>query len=415
MKILVKNIKGLVNAQLSPTPKVSGAGISKISILENAWLAIEEGKISDFGEMNDWPGVSDWSSLDVVDAEGKFVLPCWCDSHTHIVYAGSREGEFVDRITGLSYEEIAARGGGILHSAKKLQQATEEELFESAWRRLDEVMHQGTGAVEIKSGYGLTLEAELKMLRVIQQLKKKHPLTIKSTFLGAHAVPVEFKANPSGYTDLIVNEMIPEIASEKLAEFIDVFCEQNYFSIKDTDRILEAGTKHGLVPKVHVNQFNIIGGIEVCVKHNALSVDHLELISDEDIAVLTKSETMPVALPGCSFFIRIPYTPARKIIDAGLPLALATDFNPGSSPSGNMNFVNSLACIKMSMTPEEVINASTINGAYAMNLSDELGTITPGKKASFIITKEISSLASLMYHFGTDLIDSVYIEGKKAR
>lgn len=413
MNLLIKNIKSILGYSLRPATHASGAHMDQLGEVKDAWMLASDGKISEAGEMRDWPGVANRPDTEVVDAKGKFLLPCWCDSHTHTVYAGSRESEFVDRINGLSYEEIAARGGGILNSAKQLAAAPEAELFESAWKRLDEMMRLGTGAVEIKSGYGLALEPELKMLRVIRQLKEKHPLTIKATFLAAHAVPAAYKLNHSAFLDLVVDEMLPAVAAENLAEFIDVFCEENYFSVADTERILEAGAKYGLIPKVHTNQFNIIGGVGACVRHRALSVDHLELVSDNDIEALKNSATMPVALPGCSLFLGIPFTPARKIIDAGLPLALATDFNPGSAPSGNMNLVNSLACINMKMTPGEVINASTLNGAYAMNLSNELGTITPGKKANFIITKEISSPASLMYHFGSHLIDAVYIEGKK--
>lgn len=408
-KILIKNIKGLVGVYENSPLLLAGSGMKNLPIKSDAWLAIEDGIIADFGEMSEWPGISDWRDLEVIDANGKFVLPAWCDSHTHIVYAGSRVSEFVDRIHGLSYEEIAARGGGILNSAKKLQAASEEELFESAWHRLNDVMSMGTGAVEIKSGYGLTMESELKMLRVIRSLQKKHPLTIKATFLGAHAFPTEYKNNPDAYIDLLVNEMIPEVGQQSLAEFIDVFCEKNYFTVEQTDRVLEAGVKHGLRPKTHVNQFNSIGGVAVSVKHNALSVDHLELITDEDIEALRGTSTMPVALPGCSFFIKIPYTPARKIIDTGLPLALATDFNPGSTPSGNMNLVNSLACIYMNMTPEEVVNASTINGAYAMNISETHGTIAIGKKASIIITEPLESIGELMYSFGKTKIERVIV------
>ncbi len=413
MKLLIKNIKGLAGVWNDAPQKLCGAEMKSLPMLNDAWLAIEDERIVDFGEMKDWAGISDWRDLEVIDASGKYVLPSWCDSHTHIVYAGTRENEFADRINGLSYEEIAARGGGILNSARRLQQASEEELYENAWHRLNDVMRMGTGAVEIKSGYGLTLESELKMLRVIQQLKDKHPLTIKATFLGAHAFPAEYKNNTNAYVNLIVNEMIPAIASEKLAEFIDVFCEKNYFSVEDTDKILEAGVKHGLVPKTHVNQFNVIGGVGVSVKHGARSVDHLELISDEDIECLKNSETMPTALPGCSLFIKIPYTPARKMIDAGLPLALATDYNPGSAPSGNMNLVNSLACIHMNMTVEEVINASTINGAYAMNVHQELGSITVGKLANFFITREMNSLATIPYSFGQNMQQDIFIKGKK--
>jgi imidazolonepropionase len=341
------------------------------------------------------------------------ILPTWCDSHTHIVYAGNREGEFVDRINGLTYEEIAAKGGGILNSAKKLQQTSEEELYEQSSKRLEEIMELGTGAVEIQSGYGLTVDAELKMLRVIQKLKENYSIPIKVTFLGAHAFPTEYKQDKDAYVDLIINEMIPKIAKENLAEYIDVFCETGYFSVQQTERILEAGKKFGLTPKIHVNQFSIIGGVQAGVKYKALSVDHLEVMNDDDIHSLKNTSTMPVALPSCSYFLSIPYAPARKMIEAGLPLALATDYNPGSTPSGNMNFVVSTACIKMKMTPEEAINAATINGAYAMGLFNSHGSITKGKKANFIITKEIPSYGFLPYAFGSNLIDSVYINGKK--
>jgi imidazolonepropionase len=408
-RIFIKNIKSLAGIYHSEQRWSAGAEMKTLPSLENAWLALDNGIIADFGLMSDWPGITDWRDLEVIEADGKFVIPAWCDSHSHIVYAGSRVGEFVDRIHGLSYEDIAARGGGILNSAKKLQSASEEELFESAWKRLDDVMSMGTGAIEIKSGYGLTLDAELKMLRVIQALQAKHPVTIKATFLGAHAFPAEYKNNREQYVDLLVNEMIPEIAKQKLAEFIDVFCEVNYFTIEQTDRILEAGVKYGLRPKTHVNQFNSIGGVAASVKHNALSVDHLEVITEEDITALKGKSTIPVALPGCSLFIKIPYTPARQIIDAGLPLALATDYNPGSTPSGNMNLVNSLACIHMSMTPEEVMNASTLNGAYAMNLEKDLGSITIGKKANILITEPLESIGELMYSFGKSKIERIII------
>jgi imidazolonepropionase len=319
----------------------------------------------------------------------------------------------VDRINGLSYEEIANRGGGILNSAKKLNQISEEELYNQSKLRLEEVMLQGTGAVEIKSGYGLTVDGELKMLRVIKKLSQNYPIKIKATFLGAHAFPSEYKDNHAGYIDLIVNEMLPKIASEKLADYIDAFCETGYFSVEETEKIMDAGKKHGLIAKIHVNQFNAIGGIAACVKHNALSVDHLEVVTEEDIEVLKNSETMPVALPSCSYFISIPYTPARKMLDAGLPLALATDFNPGTTPSGNMNFVLATACIKMKMTPEEAINAATRNGAYAMGISETHGSITVGKKANIIISKPVTSFYQLPYAFGSNLIDEVIIEGKR--
>jgi imidazolonepropionase len=312
MKIFIKNIKGLVGVHDLNIRVVKGAEMQSLPILENAWLALEDGQIADFGLMSDWPGITDWRELEVIDAAGKYVLPSWVDSHTHIVYAGSREGEFADRIAGLTYEEIAARGGGILNSVAKLRTTSEEELFQNALQRLDDMMLMGTGAVEIKSGYGLNLESELKMLRVIRKLKDKHPLLIKATFLGAHAYPAEFKENKPAYLDLLLNEMIPEVANQKLADYIDVFCELNYFSSDDTSRILECGAKHGLIPKVHVNQFTSFGGIEMCVKHNARSVDHLEVLTDADIAALQNSDTIPVALPGCSLFIKIPYTPCPK-------------------------------------------------------------------------------------------------------
>lgn len=411
MKLFIKNIKGLVGVYEDAPQFVSGKEMQNLPVLEDAWLAVEDGIIANYGLMKDWPGIIDWRDLEVIDASGKYIFPSWVDSHTHTVYAGSREGEFVDRIHGLSYEEIAARGGGIINSAARLAKASEQELYDAAYERLNEMMRLGTGAVEIKSGYGLSLEAELKMLRVIKQLQENHPLTIKATFLGAHAYPVDYKNRPAEYVDMLIKEAIPAVAAEGLAEFIDVFCEKNYFSVVDTERILEAGVKHGLIPKTHVNQFNVIGGVAVSVKYNALSVDHLELVSDEDIEVLKASQTMPVALPGCSFFIRIPYTPARKIIDAGLPLAVATDFNPGTAPSSNMNLMVSLACINMGMTPEEAIHAATLNGAYAMKLSEKNGSISRGKDASFFITKEMPSLAFVPYSFGHNLIEQVFIKG----
>jgi imidazolonepropionase len=408
-RILIKNIQSLLGVYDDAPTKLSGKTMNELPSIDNAWLAIEDGLIADCGTMADWPGISDWRGLEVIEADGRFVLPTWCDSHTHTVYAGSRVGEFVDRIQGLTYEQIAARGGGILNSAALLAITEEEVLIESALKRLNEMQAMGTGAVEIKSGYGLSLESELKMLRVIDRLKQVSPLTIKATFLGAHAIPKEYKANPDAYVDHLVEVMIPEVANQRLAEYIDVFCEENYFSVAQTERILEAGVKYGLRPKTHVNQFNAIGGVAASVKYNALSVDHLEVLTDADIAALQGSSTMPVALPGCSLFIKIPYTPARKIIDAGLPLALATDYNPGSAPSGNMNLVNSLACIYMGMTPNEVINASTLNGAYAMGLDATHGTITPGKKANIIITEPMDQLGAMMYSFGRNKIERVII------
>jgi imidazolonepropionase len=378
--------------------------------IKNAYLVIENDLIADFGSMDDLP--EDINPEKCIDADGKIVLPSWCDSHTHIVYVGNREQEFVDRINGLTYEEIANRGGGILNSAQKLNETSEEELYNQSKVRLEEVMRLGTGAVEIKSGYGLTVDGEMKMLRVINQLSKKYPITIKATFLGAHAIPLEYKENRKGYIDLIINEMLPEIAKNKLADFIDVFCETEYFTVTEMEQIMDAGIRFGLKPKIHVNQFNSIGGIQAGIKYNALSIDHLEVMNPEDIEALKNTETMPVALPSCSYFLGIPYTPAREMLSQGLPLALATDFNPGSTPSGNMNFVVSTACIKMKMTPEEAINAATINGAYAMGISETHGSITIGKKANLIITKPISSYYQLPYAFGSNLIDCVLIEGE---
>lgn len=408
MKILFTNIKELLQIREPNVLKVSGTEMAELPSIKNAFLLVENDTIIDFGTMENCPTDSD----EIIDASGKIILPTWCDSHTHIVYAGNREQEFVDRINGLSYEEIANRGGGILNSAKKLNETQEEELYQQSKKRLEEVMMQGTGAVEIKSGYGLTVDGELKMLRVIKRLAKNYPVKIKATFLGAHAFPKEFKENHQAYLDLIINEMLPKIAEEKLADYIDAFLETGYFSVEETEQIMQAGKQYGLAPKIHVNQFTAINGIEACVKHNAISVDHLEIVTDEDIEVLKKSLTMPVALPSCSYFISIPYTPARKMINAGLPLALASDFNPGTTPSGNMNFVVATACIKMKMTPEEAINAATINGAYAMGISETHGSITKGKIANFIITKELNSYYEIPYRFGSNLIDKVMINGR---
>ena len=408
MKILIINIKELIQVRENGILKVSGAEMKELPTIKNAYLLIENNIISDYGDMKNCPTISVDSTI---DATGKMVLPTWCDSHTHIVYAGNREQEFVDRINGMTYEEIANRGGGILNSAKKLNETSEEELYNQSKKRLEEVMKMGTGAVEIKSGYGLSVQGELKMLRVIQKLKANYPIEIKATFLGAHAFPTEFKENHQGYIDILINEMLPAIANENLGDFIDVFCESGYFSVSETEQIMEAGNKFGLVSKIHVNQFNAIGGVKAAVNNKALSVDHLEIMNLDDIEVLKNSDTMPVALPSCSYFLGIPYTPARTIIEAGLPLALATDFNPGSSPSGNMNFVVATACIKMKMTPEEAINAATINGAYAMDISKTHGSITIGKKANVIITKPLNSIYELPYAFGSNHIDSVFIEG----
>lgn len=387
--------------------------MDSLSTIKDAWLAIEDDLIVGFGKMENWEGISDWTNLKVIDATGKMVFPTWCDSHTHLVFAASREEEFVDRIKGLTYQDIAAKGGGILNSAKKLQTKTEEELYNDALKRIQEIQQMGTGAVEIKSGYGLSVDAELKMLRVIKKLKQTTGMEIKATFLGAHAIPVEFKENRTAYIDLIINEMLPKIKEEKLADYIDVFCETNYYTVEETDRILAAGLKYGLTPKIHVNQFSSIGGIHIGIKHNALSVDHLEVMKEDDYKILINSECMPTLLPTCSYFLGIPYSPAKKIKDYGLPFALASDFNPGSTPSGNMNFVISLACIKYKITPEVAINAATINAAYAMGIEHTQGSITVGKKANFFITEEIPSIAFLPYYFGKNCIESVYINGKK--
>ncbi|WP_293871252.1 imidazolonepropionase [Flavobacterium sp.] len=409
MQTLIINIKELLQVRETLIEKVSGSDMAILPTIKNAFLLIENDTIAAFGSMENCPKIN---ADTTIDAHGKMILPSWCDSHTHLVYAGNREQEFVDRINGLSYEEIALRGGGILNSTKKLNETSEEEIYEQSKKRLEEIIKLGTGAVEIKSGYGLTTDGELKMLRVIKKLAANYPITIKATFLGAHAFPTEYKENHTGYIDLLINEILPKIAEEKLADYIDAFCETGYFSVAETERIMEAGKLFGLRAKVHVNQFTAIHGIAACVKHNALSVDHLEIVTDEDIEILKNAETMPVALPSCSYFISIPYTPARKMIAAGLPIALASDFNPGTSPSGNMNFVVATACIKMKMTPEEAINAATINGAYAMGISSSHGSITIGKKANLIITKPMNSYYELPYAFGSNRIDQIILNGK---
>ena len=409
MTQLFINIKELIQVRDLEFLKISGTAMKVLPTLKNAFLLVEDNTIIDYGLMQNAPNSID----NIIDCNEKMILPTWVDSHTHIVFAGNREQEFVDRIKGLTYEEIANKGGGILNSAKKLQETSFEDLYQQSAKRLEEVMTLGTGAIEIKSGYGLTVDSEIKMLSVIKKLKENYSIPIKSTFLGAHALPTEFKNNKQGYIDLIIQEMLPKITKENLVDFIDIFCEKGYFSVEDTEQILEAAKKYGLRSKIHVNQFNSIGGIKIATKHNALSVDHLEILNDDDLDYLINSETMPVALPSCSFFLGIPYTPARKIIDNGLPLALASDYNPGSTPSGNMNFVVAAACIKMKLTPEEAINAATINGAYALNISNKVGSITRGKLANFIITKEIPSYGFIPYSFGSNLIDSVFINGQK--
>lgn len=404
-KTLIKNIKGLIQCGEN-LPKIrTGAEMKELPIIEDAFLAIEDGEIVAYGPMSEWGGITDWRDLEVIDADGRFVLPAFCDSHTHTVFARSREEEFVDRINGLSYEEIALRGGGILNSARRLAEMSEDALFDHAMVRVERLMSYGTGALEIKSGYGLSVEAELKMLRVIKRLKETCPIEIKATFLGAHAFPTEFKENHRGYIDLIINEMIPAIAKENLADYIDVFCERNYFSVDEMAEILNAGIAVGLKPKVHVNQFSALGGIAKAVELGALSVDHLEEIEEADIQALKGSGTMPTILPSCSHFLSIPFGDARRLMDNDLPVALASDFNPGSTPSGNLSFVWSLACIKMKMTPEEALNALTINAAYAMDLSETHGTISLGKRTPVILTREIPNLAYIPYAFGDQLID----------
>ena len=407
MNVLFKNIKELIQVRETSIDFLSGKEMNVLPTLKNAFLLVENGLIADFGFMEDCPDIE----IKTIDATGKMILPSWCDSHTHIVYAGNREDEFVDRINGLSYKEIADNGGGILNSAKRLQTTSEEDLYNQSKVRLEEIIQLGTGAVEIKSGYGLTKDAELKMLRVIRKLKEKYPIEIKATFLGAHALPENYKDNKSGYLQMLIDDILPVIQKGNLADFIDISCETGYFSVADTQQILDAGKKYGLVGKIHVNQFTAIGGIQVGIENGVLSVDHLEEMRSEDIEALKNTKTMPVALPSCSYFLSIPYTPARKMIDAGLPLALATDYNPGSTPSGNMNFVVATACIKMKMTPEEAINAGTINGAYAMNLQDKVGTITKGKLANLILTKEINSYNFIPYSFGNHCIEKVFLKG----
>ncbi|MEM6963584.1 MAG: imidazolonepropionase [Bacteroidota bacterium] len=409
-KMLIKNIKTLVGVDQNSCKVKKGKEMKNLPRLNDAWLLLEGERIKDFGKMDSCPDRAD----EVVDASGKMVFPTWCDSHTHLVFAGSREGEFRDRIEGLSYEEIARRGGGILNSAMRLRQTAEEDLLEQAWNRLEEVKSYGTGVIEIKSGYGLSVASELKMLRVIRKLKAISPLKIKATFLGAHALPPEYKNDRAGYISLIINEMLPRIADEGLAEYVDVFCEKVAFSPSETEQIVAAGLKYDLKPKIHTNQFNCMGGIAASVKHNAVSVDHLEVVNDAEIEVLKNANTMATLLPSAPFFINDHYPPARKLIDAGLPVALATDYNPGSTPSGRMSFVISLACIKMGMLPEEAINAATINGAKALELEADYGSIAKGKIANVFITQPMSSIAFLPYAFGSNLVETVILRGKIA-
>lgn len=411
MATLITNIKKLVNVR-EQNQLLRGKALAELPCIDDAFLLIEDDVIALYGHMYELELKVPQLPKHIIDATGQFVLPAWCDSHTHLVFAGSRENEFVDKIKGLSYAEIAAKGGGILNSAQKLNDTSEDELFNQAWKRLDEVAKLGTGAIEIKSGYGLTVEGELKMLRVIKRLKEKSNLLIKSTFLGAHTYPLIYKENHQGYIDGIINEMLPVIATEKLADYIDVFCETGFFSPQEMETICKAGMSYGLKPKLHINQLNSIGGLQKAVELNAVSVDHLETMTDKDINDLSKSGTIGTLLPTAAFFLRMQYQPARKLIDSGCTIALASDFNPGSSPSGNMNFVVALSCIQMKMLPEEAINAATLNAAYAMELEKQTGSITTGKKANLILTKPASSLSFLPYSFGTNLIEKVIIDGQ---
>ena len=416
MRILIRNIGRLCGILPAGIRRLEGRDMGSVAGIDNAWLVIEDGVIASFGA-GEWEGESDGGCEDgcegglccgvfdeVIDAEGGWVMPTFCDPHTHIVYAGSRDGEFRDKIAGLSYEEIAARGGGILNSADLLHETSEDELFEQSARRVREVMAKGTGALEIKSGYGLRTEDELKMLRVIRRIREEFPITVKASFLGAHAVGRDYLGRRGAYVDLVCNEMLPQVAAEGLAEYVDVFCDQGFFSCDDCARILERAAEFNLRGKIHANELAVSGGVQVGVSHNALSVDHLERTGDEEIACLKGSNTMPTMLPGASFFLGMPYGRARAFIDAGLPLALASDYNPGSSPSGDMRFVMALACIKQRLTPEEAFNACTINAAYAMGVEDTLGSITPGKRASLIITEPLPSLAFIPYAHQTPFI-----------
>jgi len=413
MKTLLQNIRELVQVIDEDILLRSGREMKNITTIKNAFLIIRDELIEEYGSMSELKDkYKDDDLLIEIDCSNRLVYPSFCDSHTHLVFPESREKEFVQRIKGESYEEIARAGGGILNSAKLLHHLSEEELYESALHRLVEVMKTGTGAIEIKSGYGLNTEDELKMLRVIKRLQLTMPICIRSTFLGAHALPEKYKGNYAKYVDVIINEMIPQVASEELADFIDVFCDNGFFSPNDTDRILMAGMKYGMRPKIHANELDFSGGVQVGVKYNALSVDHLECVGDEEIAILQNSETMPTVLPGSAFFLNLPLSPVRKMIEAGLPVALASDFNPGSAPSGNMCFISALGCIKYNMLPEEVVNATTLNSAYAMGVSDCVGSISKGKIANLFITREASGIESLPYYYGSDMIETVILNGE---
>ncbi len=409
MRLLIVHIGQLLQIRPEKRQKpLAGESMQRIPKFENAWLLIENGRIHSFGNMQ----VTIPRADKQYDAKGRMILPAWCDSHTHLVWAGNRSTEFVDRIKGLSYEEIAAKGGGILNSAKRLNQTSEAELFDHAQTRIQEIINTGTGAVEIKSGYGLSVEGEIKMLRVIKKLKESEPIRIKATFLGAHAYPAEFKNNHAGYIKLICEKMLPLIADEALADFIDVFCERGFFSPAETGQILEAGAKYGLRPKIHANELGLTGGIQTAVAHHALSVDHLEYCGHDEIESLKNSDTIATLLPGTSFFLNLPYAPARAMLEAGLPIALATDYNPGSTPSGNVPLMLALACIKMKLLPEEAINAMTVNASFAMDEAVSLGSISPGKKANLILLRKMENLSTLVYQYGTNPVERMMLNGK---
>ncbi|MCR5193481.1 MAG: imidazolonepropionase [Bacteroidales bacterium] len=410
MQTLIKNIKELVGVETTPQRRKQGKEMARLETIKDAYLIVEDDKIKSFGTMRE---LKEENADLVIDATGKMVCPSFCDSHTHLVYANSRELEFVDKIRGLSYEEIAKRGGGILNSAKATAAATEEELYDMAQQRLEEAMRLGTGAMEIKSGYGLTTESELKLLRVIRRLKENSPMTIKSNFLGAHGIPMEYRGHQEDYVDLVINDMMPKVSAEGLADFVDVFCDKGFFTVHDTERILEAGIKYGMRPKIHANEMAVSGGVQVGVKYGAISVDHLEQMGDDEIECLKGSETMPTILPGCAFFLNLPLSPARKMIDAGLSVAMASDYNPGTAPSFNMQLILSMACIRYRLTPEEALNATTINTAYAMDVSDRLGSIAVGKVANFYITKPIPSYEYMPYAYGENKVEQTFLNGKR--
>lgn len=410
MRTIIKNIKELVQVERQPKLRVCGTDMAHIETIKEAYLIIDDDKIAGFGTMSE---LGEQHGDNEVDATGRMVFPTFCDSHTHMVYAGSREIEYIDKIRGLSYDEIAKRGGGILNSAKRVQEASEEQLFEDALQRLDMMARYGTGAVEIKSGYGMTTEAEIKMLRVIRRLKEASPLTIKSTLLGAHGIPMEYRGRQEKFVDLVIEEMIPQAAAEGLADYIDVFCDQGFFTVEDTERMLEAGARYGMRPKIHANEMACSGGIQVAVKWDALSCDHLEYTGDAEIECLLHSATMPTVLPGAAFFLNMQHAPVRKMMDAGLPVAMASDYNPGSSPSGNMQLIVSFACVNYRMVPEEAINATTINSGYAMGVSDVLGSIAVGKLANLYITKPIPTFEYMPYAYGENKVEQVYIKGRR--